>query len=268
MRICVLGSGSSGNSVYVAAGGVDLLIDAGLSRKMLRKHLEMLKGSLDDIDGILLSHEHSDHVRSLESLSGNGGIPVYLNRATASALAERGIRVGPIKVFKTGAVFSVGPLTVESFPVPHDALDPVGFIISDGVTQVGIATDLGEASGEVRRRLRGCRAVVIESNHDLSLLLNGPRPFSLKQRIRGGRGHLSNDLASALLREVVTENLTDVFLAHLSRECNTPELALSTAKRAIGESGHHGISVRLTYHNRISDVVEYRSREAAAGLRD
>jgi len=146
---------------------------------------------------------------------------------------------------------------VHPFAVPHDACDPVGFVVSSVHCRIGIATDLGSTSDAVRRMFRGCRAIVVESNHDEELLGAVPRPALLKERIRGDRGHLSNEAAAALIMEVASETLSAVFLAHLSRECNRPEFALACAERAVRESGCGHVVVRLTFADRPSDVVEY-----------
>lgn len=262
MRICVLGSGSSGNSIYVSSGGFGFLVDAGLSCRDIGRRLASIGVALEGISAILISHEHTDHVRGLQSVCRSFGIPVYLNRATASAIIERGIQSCPMRIFKTGAEFALGPLRVMPFPVMHDALDPVGFTLSCGDCRVGIATDLGHPSESVKTMLRGCRALILEANHDPLLLENVSRPLSLKRRISSDSGHLSNEVAGTLIGEVASEMLRDVFLAHLSLECNRPDLALSEARRAIEESGYKNVAVRLTFADRVSDVVEYFMPEA------
>jgi phosphoribosyl 1,2-cyclic phosphodiesterase len=257
MKVCVLGSGSAGNSIYISCDNFSFLIDAGLSRRELQKRLQSVGSSLDDIRAIVVSHEHSDHTRGLTILSRSYGIPVYLNRATASALIEMGMGLQEMEIFKTGEAFLLGPLEVRPFSVLHDATDPVGFVVSGRNVRVGIATDLGKPSESVRSMLSGCRAIVVEANHDPVLLENHPRPVSLKRRILGVMGHLSNQMAGELLGEVASETLSDVFLAHLSRDCNRPELALSMAEKAIRASGFEHVNVRLTYADRPSDLVDY-----------
>lgn len=257
MKLCILGSGSSGNSIYIGSGGSGILIDAGLSRRELRSRLGTIGVELEGIGAVLLSHEHDDHVRGLAALQKASGAAVHLNRGTASGLLDRGVPPAAFRYFKTGIDFAVGPFTVHPFPVPHDALDPVGFVIAAGGIRVGIATDLGHPSAPVVERLRGCRALVIESNHDLDLLGCAARPPSVKERIWGDRGHLSNSSAAELLAEVASEALQDIFLAHLSQECNRPELAHRTALRAAARGGFGHASIRLTWADRVSDVVEY-----------
>jgi phosphoribosyl 1,2-cyclic phosphodiesterase len=257
MRVCVLGSGSSGNSIYIACGGFGFIIDVGLGPRKLRERLASAGSSLDEVRAVVISHEHHDHISGLAGLCKRHDIPVYANRHTASALIEKGLSIRTLRFFTTGTDFALGPLMVQPFAIPHDARDPVGFIVSSGECRVGIATDLGSPSGTVKRMLRGCRAIVIESNHDEELLGLVPRPVLLKERIRGDLGHLSNAMAAELIAEVASEALSDVFLAHLSRECNRPEFALERAERAVRESGFGNVVVRLTFADRTSDVVEY-----------
>lgn len=264
MKICILGSGSSGNSIYVESGGFSLLVDAGLSRRDLQGRLSSLGLSLSGIRAILISHEHHDHIRGLEGLCKNHHIPVYANRSTAVTLIEKGILDSAITFFKTGIPLTLGPCTVHPFSVPHDASDPVGFVIADGDARIGIVTDCGHSSATVRQMLRGCGVLVIEANHDQDLLDNGTRPVSLKERIRSDVGHLSNECAAQLLAEIASDALSDVFLAHLSQECNIPESARLMVERSVRAAGHGHVKVRLTHADRVSDLVEYHAprREA------
>ncbi|MDD5557921.1 MAG: MBL fold metallo-hydrolase [bacterium] len=256
MKICVLASGSSGNAIYVEEAGCGILVDAGLSRRELGARLGTIGVDLGGVSAVLVSHEHGDHVQGLAVLHRVHGIPVHANRMTASGLFDRGLPAPAFRLFRTGADFSVGPFTVSPFPVPHDALDPVGFVLSAGGCRVGISTDLGHPAPQVKERLRGCRAIVIEANHDGELLAGGDRHPSLKERIRGGNGHLSNEEAAALVAAVATEGLRDVFLAHLSRECNRPELARAAVEGALRAAGRGGVAVRLTFADRASDLIE------------
>lgn len=257
MKLCVLGSGSSGNSIYVACDGCSILIDAGLSRRELQARLSSVGAELSAVGAVLISHEHHDHIKGLAVLCRNHGVPVYVNRQTASAIIQRGIPSERLRFFRNGSEFAVGGVTVHPFPVPHDASDPVGFIVCAGEMKIGIVTDCGHPSETVKRMLRGCNALVLEANHDPDLLDNGPRHISLKERIRSDVGHLSNDTAAELLSEVVSEELTDVFLAHLSEECNRPDIALAVVERAMRGAGFEHVNIRLTYADRVSDLVEY-----------
>ena len=175
MRMCVLGSGSSGNSIYIAGDGYSFLIDAGLSRRELEGRLSAAGAALSEIEAVLISHEHHDHIRGLAGLCRSHSVPVYVNRQTASAIIEKGIPSERLKFFKNGTEFALGTVTVHPFPVPHDASDPVGFIIRDGEIRIGIVTDCGHPSKTVKRMLQGCSVLVVETNHDQDLLNNGPR---------------------------------------------------------------------------------------------
>lgn len=232
-------------------------MDAGLSRREIRSRLGAIGVGLDGIGAVLVSHEHGDHVRGLPVLHRSHGIAVHANRGTASVILDRGVSPAAFRYFRTGVDFAVGPFTVHPFPVPHDATDPVGFVISAGEIRVGIATDLGHPSAPVKERLRGCRALVIESNHDPDLLGGSSRPVSVKERIWGDLGHLSNASSAELLAEVASEALQDIFLAHLSQECNRPELAMDLAARTALRHGFGHAAIRLTWADRVSEVVEY-----------
>ena len=253
----MLGSGSSGNSIYIESDGCGLLVDAGLSRRELGLRLGSIGAGLETVRGVLVSHEHGDHVRGLAALHRAHGTPVHLNRLTASGLLEHGLPLTAFRYFRTGTDFSVGAFTVHPFPVPHDALDPVGFVVSAGGCRVGIATDLGHPASRVKERLRGCRALILESNHDPRLLEGSARPPSVKERILGDLGHLSNASAAELLAEVASEALQDIFLAHISEECNRPDLARRSAQRAAEGGGFGHVAVRLSWADRVSEVLHY-----------
>jgi len=257
MKLCVLASGSSGNCIYIGCGNISFLVDAGIGIRQLCERLAAAGSSLDEVRAVLITHEHEDHIRGLPALCRRGGIPIYANRHTAEALMNKGTPPEAFVFFRSGVPFSIGSVDVHPFQVPHDARDPVGFIISSNGCRVGIATDLGSAPESVKGFLRGCRAVVIESNHDDELLWNGTRPLSLKVRILSESGHLSNETAAALVAEVASEELRDIFLAHISNECNRPEEAVASVEKALRDSGYGHVAVRLTYPDRPSEIVEY-----------
>ncbi|MCX7007414.1 MAG: MBL fold metallo-hydrolase [Kiritimatiellaeota bacterium] len=190
-----MASGSSGNCTLVRSGDTVLLVDAGLSARETGKRLESVGVRLDQVSGICISHEHSDHTAGLRVLQQRHGIPLFANRGTFEALAEE-LQQLKWQIFTTGCAFNVGSLRVEPFMVPHDANEPVGFIVGDGTQRIGIATDMGCVTHLVRERLRPCRAIVLEANHDVELLQESDRPWQLKQRILGRQGHLSNETAA------------------------------------------------------------------------
>ncbi|MCE9612680.1 MAG: MBL fold metallo-hydrolase [Lentisphaerae bacterium] len=257
LTLCVLASGSAANCIYVASPTTRVLIDAGLSGRETERRLEALGLPLSGIAAVCVTHEHDDHRAALRVLQQRHGLRLYANAGTIEAIerhdAFRGLEW---QVFATGVPFTIGDLRVEPFPVPHDSYDPVGFVVSDAMTRVAVVTDIGMATSLVRERLKGCQTVVIESNHDEEMLRNSKRPWSLKQRILGRQGHLSNAQACELVAEVAGPQLRTVFLAHLSDDCNRPEMALGSMRRALERAGHPEVAIKLTYTDRVSDVVE------------
>ncbi|MBN1289766.1 MAG: MBL fold metallo-hydrolase [Actinobacteria bacterium] len=234
----MLASGSSGNSIYLNSGETEILVDSGLSARELNRRLSGIGKSLDSIDTVLITHEHNDHIRSARSISSRYGKRLFMSHGTASASGfSTRTTDGKVNSFRTGDSFSVGCLEITSFPVPHDAAEPVGFTISDGSAHIGIATDLGCISLEVLSGLTGCDAVILESNHDATMLKEGPYPPFLKKRVSGPTGHLSNEDAGELLRAIVHEGLKHIVLAHLSEKNNRVELSLECASGALGTDG-------------------------------
>lgn len=255
MKICVLASGSAGNCIYVASGKTRILVDAGISGRQTVRRLEEIGVSIEAIDAICVSHEHDDHTGGVGILYKRHQIPVYANGGTADALSRRPRLQGlPWRVFTTGAPFSIGDLVIEPFSIPHDAYEPVGFTLHCEEGRIGIALDVGTPTTLVRERLRGCHALVVEANHDEHLLQEAPRPWALKQRIRSRQGHLSNRMAAEMLAEIASPALQQVFLGHLSEDCNCPILAVRTISEALAESGHPHIRVCPTYPDRVAEV--------------
>ncbi len=255
LRICVLASGSSGNCTYIGSEQTAILIDAGLSGRETALRLERIGARLESIRGVCVSHEHNDHTAGLRVLHRRHGIPVYVNSGTVDAL-KRGEKLESVawQIFSTGTPFGVGDLQVHPFSVPHDAMEPVGFVVECGGIRVGVVTDIGVATSLARERLRHCQAVVLEANHDEQMLHAAQRPWSLKQRILGRQGHLSNAHAAEMLAEIAGPDLKQVFLAHLSRDCNRQDLALHAAESVLKKAGHHHVKVSLTYPDRVSEV--------------
>ena len=256
LSICVLASGSAANCVYVASDRTRILIDAGLSGKETERRLLAIGANLDAIAAICLTHEHDDHRSALGVLHRRVGMGLYANAGTVEAI-EREEKNGalPWQVFTTGMPFEIGDLRVEPFSVPHDSYDPVGFAVSCGGARAGIVTDMGMATTLIRQRLKNCHALVLESNHDEEMLKDARRPWSLKQRILGSQGHLSNAQAAELISEIAGPQLRAVFVAHLSAECNRPDLAVRTMRAALDKHGFAHVEVKLTYPDRPSDVV-------------
>ncbi len=258
LRMCVLGSGSRGNCIYLGAGGTGLLIDAGLSARQTIERLESIGVCPSQLAAICVSHEHSDHVRGVSVLHKRLGIPLYANAGTVEALRRQAANIDLTwGIFTTGADFEIGGLQIHPFAVPHDAMDPVGFIIRCGNAQVGIATDLGMTTTLIRERLRGCHALVIESNHDEELLQLSKRPWSLKQRIMGRQGHLSNAMAAQAVIDCADGCLARVYLAHLSAECNCSILARKTVEELLREGNLGHVEVRITYPHDVSELWQH-----------
>lgn len=232
MRICLLASGSKGNSLLVESGQTRLLVDAGMSARELHKRLAMVGVAAESLDALLVTHEHVDHVRGLGPLVRQLRLPVYLHTDLAGQLPDVG-KAECVREFAAGEDFIVNDLTIRPFAITHDSLAPVGFTFTGEQGKVGVATDLGVVTRLVCECLRGCRALVIETNHDEEMLRDGPYPWPLKQRVRSTHGHLSNRAGSALLRELLWDGLETVFLGHLSETNNRPEMALAAVQQML-----------------------------------
>jgi phosphoribosyl 1,2-cyclic phosphodiesterase len=228
LRVCLLGSGSKGNAVYLESRESRVLIDAGFSCRELQRRMGEIGAEGEQLDGLLVTHEHSDHCRGIGPLARRFGLPVFLHPETRQALPGLG-RIEDLREFHAGDVLELRDLRIETFPLTHDAAAPVGYAIETAEGKVGIATDLGIATRLVTERLKGCRVLILESNHDEEMLRDGPYPWHLKQRIRGNHGHLSNTASAHLLGDLLWEGLEAVFLAHLSEVNNHPDLAAACA---------------------------------------
>ena len=257
LKVFILASGSSGNAAYVASERTRILIDAGLSGKEISRRLELMGVRVSDLSAVCVTHEHDDHTSALGVLHRRFGIPLYANAGTIQAVEQAG-KLSDVKwnMFTTGSPFPIGDLRLEPFSVPHDSYDPVGFVVSSPDDRVGIVTDMGMATSLVRERLKNCRVLVIEANHDEKMLNNADRPWSLKQRIAGRQGHFSNTQATELIAEIAGPALKVVFLAHLSADCNRPELAEREMRKALDRIGRSDVTVKLTYPDRVSDIGE------------
>lgn len=232
LKLVSLSSGSCGNAVLVSAGKTKVLIDAGTTLHYLGTTLNDMGVGLDEIDAVLITHEHGDHIRSAASISRRFGIPVFGNEATLDALPPDFARAD-VRVFRTGNPFEVGTFSVEAVPHSHDCREPVGFVLRHGHKKVCVATDLGEVTNEVRAALAGADIIMLESNHDLNMLARSRYPRYLKARISGARGHLSNLTAARVLAEMATGREQKILLAHLSQENNEPRVALETIREVL-----------------------------------
>jgi phosphoribosyl 1,2-cyclic phosphodiesterase len=234
LRVCVLGSGSKGNCTYLESPEVRLLIDAGLSAREIDRRLQGIGRSPAALDGVLISHEHSDHIQGVGALARRYKLPVYANPATWQRARHVVGMVDDLREFWTGTPFALKDLTVDPFSLPHDADDPVAFRLTWRRRSMAVVTDLGYSSQLVRERIKGCHLLVLEANHDDAMLKAGPYPWPLKQRIGGKSGHLSNLQTSQLLRDVWHDELEYVVLAHLSEINNHPDLAQRAVQEIMG----------------------------------
>ena len=227
-----MASSSGGNSALVSAGDTRILVDAGLSRKETFDRLVAAGADPESLTAILITHEHSDHVAGLPAIAKKLDIPVYISRLTAPAIAW-GDYIPKLELFQAGSNFPIGCVDVASFTVPHDAADPVGFsFVAEGI-KISVATDLGYLPDSVRFQLRDSDALLLESNHDLEMLKVGPYPWSVKQRVMGRMGHLSNDVACNFLRDEIDARTSTIILGHLSEHNNHPEIVRLMATQAL-----------------------------------
>lgn len=226
VKLTILGSGSNGNASYVETDETRLLVDVGFSGRQIRQRLGGIGRVPENLTAILITHEHSDHVCGLAAIAEKARIPVYCNRATMEEIQRTQSTNLDFRLFVAGGGFDVGDISVETFSIPHDAQDPVGFVLRTTGGSIGFATDLGHVTKLVLERIRKTNALVLESNHDVKMLQDCPhRPWSLKQRILSRHGHLSNEAAADCVAEIMSDELHHLYLGHLSRDCNKPELA-------------------------------------------
>lgn len=234
---CPLASGSKGNCIYFGSNQTKILIDAGISTKKLESRLNEINVDISDIDAILITHEHTDHILGLKGLAYKRGIPVLANQETAKGIVEYFKDCPKFKIFSTGETFEFGDLEIHPFSIQHDTLDPVAFTIRVNNLKLGFCTDLGFATSLVQTQLMHCDYLYLEANHQPSMVHASPRPMIYKQRVLSRNGHLSNEASGNLLAQIHHTHLKHVHLAHLSSECNSPETAISVIKGILEQSG-------------------------------
>ena len=250
VHLTILGSGSGGNCAYLETDEARILIDAGFSLRQIRQRLETIGRTPENLTGILITHEHNDHVQGLSVISKKLQVPVYCNRPTREAIDFQLHTNFDCRLFATGGSFEIGDVQVETFSVPHDAQDPVGFMLRCQGVNIGFLTDLGHVTKLVLERVRPSHALVLEANHDVKMLQEcAHRPWSLKQRILSRHGHLSNEEAADAAEQLISADLKHLYLGHLSRQCNTPELARTTVENTLRKIGAHHVSLQLTHQN-------------------
>ncbi len=252
---CILGSGSRGNSLAVWDSEDLFLIDAGFSGKELKKRLGNIGLSPGDIRAIIITHEHSDHVKGVGVMSRRYGIPVY-----ATPMVLQGKVLGNEKLegrveIQPETVFKLGRFEIRGFEIPHDAPQTLGFRIQSNGQCITHATDIGRITPDIRRMLEGCDALVLESNHDIEMLKNGSYPAFLKRRIMSETGHLPNVESGEVLVKVIGPNTRHITLAHLSEENNTPEVALETVKTILSNNKVNGVKVIPASQDEVGEIV-------------
>lgn len=256
LKINVLGSGSSGNCALVRSGDSSVLIDAGLSARRISDRLEAIGFDPCELTGILLTHEHGDHVRGLDVFCKKADVPVYCNALTQETLQQGLKHPKRWKIAQAGSRFTVGKIEVNTFSVIHDAVDPMGYVLADEESTLGVVSDIGHITNSVRKQLAGVNTLFVEANYDLVLLQNDTkRPWSTKQRILSRHGHLSNEQTAELVVECASSGLHRVVLGHLSQDCNSPEVALQTIQRQLVKNGFEEIDICCAGAEGIPDTL-------------
>ncbi|MBN2898714.1 MAG: MBL fold metallo-hydrolase [Clostridia bacterium] len=260
ISFCSLASGSSGNAQYIGNKTTKILLDAGLSGKYIQAGLEGIGVDPKDLDGIVITHEHSDHIKGIGVLMRRYGVPIYTTEGTWQGMVDKigKVDLEKVHIIENNAVFSIKDIEVKAYPVSHDANDPVGYTFQNGSAKVGVITDLGHYTDAILDEIRSCDLVMLEANHDIEMLKMGSYPYYLKRRILSDVGHLSNETSGEIACDIVRNGRArNILLGHLSRENNFPDLAYETV-RAIMES--EGIRVgddvmlNMTYRDKIGGL--------------
>ena len=265
MRLCSIASGSSGNCIYVGSDHTHLMVDAGISGKRIEQGLNSLELSAKDMDGILITHEHVDHVKGLGVMARKYALPIYATKGTLDEIRRMGsLGVIPDELYREihpDEPFAVGDLTVKPIHISHDAADPVDYRVEGEGKSAGIVTDLGKYDDYIVDKIQGLDVLLLEANHDIHMLEVGSYPYPLKRRILGDRGHLSNELSGKLLCRVLHDRMKAVFLGHLSKENNYEELAYETVRLEInlGDTKYQADDFRIEVAKREqrSSVAEF-----------
>lgn len=237
LKVCVLATSSAGNCTFIGSDRTRILIDAGLSRKEIVERLAAIGESPERLDAIFVTHEHSDHTCGLPAFARKFKTPVYLTHLTAPSIDWNGATPDRIECFQAGVRIPVGDLEIQSFTIPHDAIDPVGFTVSCQGIKAGLAMDLGYLPDSVKWHLRSSHLIVLESNHDLDMLKVGPYPWSVKQRVMGRKGHLSNEVVGDFIARELDGEVQTLILGHLSEHNNHPEIVRVVASQALEGRG-------------------------------
>lgn len=253
-KFCSLYSGSSGNSLFVQTDKTKVLVDCGESAKKIVNSLSDIDIDIQDIDAILITHEHIDHVKSLGTLSRKFDIPIYTNIETLNAMPDQAnkIKTENIHLFDFSKDFSIGDLQIHAFPIPHDAANPCAFNIFKNNTKLSIATDIGHITPEIINNLEKSKFLLLEANYDSNILKCSPYPYHLKERIAGPLGHLPNEMAGKTISHLIDSGLQKAMLGHLSKENNFPELAYKTVMEEIINNKYPEKSIQLNVATRFN----------------
>ena len=256
-------SGSSGNCICLGSNQCHVMIDAGISGKRIEEGMNTYDYTTSDMDGVLITHEHSDHIQGLGVIARKYGLPIYATKGTADAILQSS-SVGKIDpslfhVIEAGKTFFIGNLEIYPMSISHDAADPVAYLVSDGRHRVGVVTDLGYYDADIVSHMEGLDALLLEANHDIHMLQVGAYPYPLKQRILGERGHLSNETSGQLLGQILHDGMQHILLGHLSKENNYDELAYETVRLEIslGDNPYRGndFPIEVAKRDRPSSLI-------------
>ena len=263
MELCSIASGSSGNCICAGTDNCHVLIDAGISGKRIEEGMNTYDYTTSDMDGVLITHEHSDHIQGLGVVARKYGLPIYATKGTADAILQSS-SVGKIDpslfhVIEAGKTFFIGNLEIYPMSISHDAADPVAYLVSDGRHRVGVVTDLGYYDADIVSHMEGLDALLLEAIHDIHMLQVGAYPYPLKQRILGERGHLSNETSGQLLGQILHDGMQHILLGHLSKENNYDELAYETVRLEIslGDNPYRGndFPIEVAKRDRPSSLI-------------
>lgn len=253
---CPLASGSRGNSIYVGTEKTKILVDAGISTKAVKSKLAEINVDLNDIQAILITHDHGDHIQGLKVMAYNMGIPLLANHETAKGIVAHFHDCPKFKIFSTGETFEFGDLEIHPFSIQHDTLDPVAFTIKADGVKLGICADLGFVTSLVRNQLQNCDYLYLEANHEPAMVHACARPMVYKQRVLSRSGHLSNKECGELLADIAHPHLKHVHLAHLSSECNSPEKALEVIHSILEKQGIR-LDMCIAPQDKISKAIHF-----------
>lgn len=258
LKFCSLFSGSSGNASYIGTDKTHILIDAGLACRTIEKAMKEIGLTPSTLDGILITHEHDDHIRGAGVVSRKYNVPIYANQETWQAMEDKigDISNSNIRIFDNNMDFYIKDINIEPYQIPHDAANPVGFCLYCGNKKISITTDLGYTNNKIINKIMDSDLVVLESNHDIDMLKAGPYPFVLKRRILGKKGHLSNTDAGKAITELINGKVTHVLLGHLSRQNNLPELAYQTVVEILTSNGikpGSDLVIDMTYRDQVGN---------------